>query len=166
MSTIKNAIERIIAVRDKLTFLGPTLARITMGSVFIGTGWGKLNNIASTVEYFASLHIPAPAFQARLAAGTEFFGGLLVLVGLGARLASLPMAFTMVVAIATAKWADVDGLTTLLGFEEWSYIVFFVWIALAGPGPLSLDALVKRLWQQRHRDETAGLPKPLLHPQG
>ena len=51
MSTIKNAIERIIAVRDKLTFLGPTLARITMGSVFIGTGWGKLNNIASTVEY-------------------------------------------------------------------------------------------------------------------
>jgi len=167
MSTIKHQIERITAIRDKLSFLGPTLARITMGSVFIGTGWGKLNNIASTVEYFASLHIPAPAFQARLAAGTEFFGGILVLLGLGARLASLPMAFTMVVAIATAKWADVDGLTTLLGFEEWSYIVFFVWIALAGPGPLSLDALVKRLWKQRQRQRTeaAGLPKPLLHPQ-
>ncbi|HEX2658429.1 MAG TPA: DoxX family protein [Polyangia bacterium] len=166
MSTIKNAIERITTLRDKLSFLGPTLARITLGSVFIGTGWGKLNNIASTVEYFASLHIPAPAFQARLAAGTEFFGGILVLLGLGARLASLPMAFTMVVAIATAKWADVDGLTTLLGFEEWSYIVFFIWLALAGPGPLSLDALVKRLWERQHqRGEGAGLPKPLLHPQ-
>jgi len=163
MSTIKNSIERIKAIREKLTFLGPTLARITMGSVFIGTGWGKLNNIASTVEYFASLHIPAPAFQARLAAGTEFFGGILVLLGLGARLASLPMAFTMVVAIATAKWADVDGLTTLLGFEEWSYIVFFVWIAVAGPGPLSLDALIKRLWLGK-QSSSLGLPKPRLQP--
>jgi putative oxidoreductase len=163
MLTIKNSIERIKAIREKLTFLGPTLARITMGSVFIGTGWGKLNNIASTVEYFASLHIPAPAFQARLAAGTEFFGGILVLLGLGARLASLPLAFTMVVAIATAKWADVDGLTTLLGFEEWSYIVFFIWIAVAGPGPLSLDALIKRLWL-RQRSSSAGLPKPQLQP--
>ena len=164
MSTIKTALERITAIREKVAFIGPTLARITLGSVFIGTGWGKLNNMASTVEYFASLHIPAPAFQARLAAGTEFFGGILVLLGLGARLASLPMAFTMVVAIATARWKDVDGLTSLLGLEEWSYIVFFIWIALAGPGPLSLDAVAQRLWKRRHSVE-GPRPEPLLRPQ-
>ena len=163
MTSIKNAIERFTAIRDKLAFIGPTLARITMGSIFIGTGWGKLNNMASTVEYFASLHIPAPAFQARLAAGTEFFGGILFLIGLGTRLVALPMAFTMVVAIAAAKRADIDGLSTLLGFEEWSYIVFFIWVALVGPGPLSLDALWARL--RKRETGAAALPKPLLRPQ-
>jgi len=53
----------------------------------------------------------------------------------------------------------------LLGFEEWSYIVFFIWIALAGPGPLSLDALIRKL-RARLGDRQAALPKPLLRPQG
>lgn len=157
----KSAIERLTSIRDKVAFIGPTLARITVGVVFIGTGWGKLNNLAQTVEYFASLHIPAAGFQARLAAGTEFFGGILVLLGLGARLASLPLAFTMVVAILTAKRAELDGVTTLLGFEEWSYIVFFVWIALAGPGPLSLDALIARRRKRQRASAASALSAPL-----
>ena len=82
-------------------------------------------------------------------AGTEFFGGLLVLLGLGTRLVSLPLAFTMVVAILTAKRPNIDGLTTLVGFEEWSYLVMFIWIALAGAGPLSLDALIRRVRRLR-----------------
>lgn len=142
---IKNTIERIIALREKVPFVGPALARLTVGAVFIGTGWGKLHTLPAVTEYFASLHIPAPGFNARLAAGTEFVGGLLVLLGLFSRLAVLPMAFTMVIAILTAKRPDIDGLTSLLGFEEWSYLVFFIWIALAGPGALSLDALIARL---------------------
>ena len=165
MPTVKNAIERITAIRDKVAFIGPTLARITVGSVFIGTGWGKLNNLVQTTEYFASLHIPAAGFQARLAAGTEFVGGILVLLGLGARLASLPLAFTMVVAILTAKRAELDGLTTLFGFEEWSYIVFFVWIALVGPGPLSLDALIARWRKREPASSGSALSKPLPRPQ-
>ena len=54
--------------------------------------------------------------------------------GLGTRLVSLPLAFTMVIAILTAKRPDIDGLTALVGFEEWSYLVIFIWIALAAPG--------------------------------
>lgn len=165
MSTefLKKAQDRMVAIREKLSFIGPTLARLTLASVFIGTGWGKLNNIGSTVEYFASLHIPAPAFQARLASGVELVGGVLLLLGLFTRLAVLPMAFTMVIAIITAKRDELDGLRALLGFEEWTYIVLFVWLALAGPGPLSLDALWTR-W--RHRSSSSrSLPKPIMHPQ-
>ena len=54
----------------------------------------------------------------------------------------------MVIAILTAKRGDITGLTALVGFEEWSYLVFFIWLALAGAGPLSIDALIGRL---RHR---------------
>ncbi|HVZ74958.1 MAG TPA: DoxX family protein [Polyangia bacterium] len=134
--------ERLTAVAKRLSFLGPTLARLTVGLVFIGTGWGKLHTLPDVTEYFASLHIPMPGFNARLAASTEFFGGVLVLVGLATRLAVLPMAFTMVIAILTAKLPDAHGLTDLVGFEEWSYLVFFIWLAVAGAGPLSLDHLL------------------------
>jgi putative oxidoreductase len=141
---MNNTIARLRAAGDKLSFVGPTLARLTVGLVFIGTGWGKLHTLPDVTEYFASLHIPAPGFNAALAASTEFFGGILVLVGLGTRLASLPLGFTMAVAILTAKRADISGVTTLVGFEEWSYLVFFIWLAVAGAGPLSLDRLVAR----------------------
>jgi putative oxidoreductase len=146
---IDNTLERLRAIANRLSFLGPTLARLTVGVVFIGTGWGKLHTLPDVTEYFASLHIPAPAFQARLAAGTEFFGGILVLIGLATRLASLPLGFTMVVAIATAKRAELTGLSALLGFEEWSYLVFFIWLAVAGAGPLSLDALWMKMRGRR-----------------
>ena len=157
---IKNALGRLRGFADKSSFMGPTLARLTVGVVFVGTGWGKLHSLPDVTSFFTDLGIPFPAFNARLTAGTEFFGGLLVLLGLCTRLASLPLAFTMVIAILTAKRANIDGITSLLGFEEWSYLVFFLWIALAGPGPLSLDALITRL--RKRAAET--LPKPLLRP--
>jgi putative oxidoreductase len=162
LTTVQNALARLRNRADQLSFIGPALVRITLGVVFIGTGWGKLNTLPQVTEFFASLHIPAPAFQARLAASTEFFGGILVLVGLGTRLVSLPLAFTMVVAILTAKRADIDGISSLLGFEEWSYLVMFLWLAFAGAGALSLDALVSRL--RGRQSASAELPKPLLRP--
>jgi putative oxidoreductase len=66
------------------------------------------------------------------------------------RFIAVPMMVIMVVAIAAVKWADVDSLATLLGFEEVSYFVMFAWLAIAGPGPISLDHLVmKRLRPNR-----------------
>ena len=159
---IQNSLQRLRAAGDKIAFLGPTLARLTVGLVFVTTGWGKLHSIPDVTSFFTDLGIPAPGFSARLTAGTELFGGLLVLLGLGTRLASLPLAFTMVVALVTAKRASIDGLTALVGLEEWSYLVLFLWIALAGAGPLSLDALIARL---RGGRRPMPLPKPLLRPQ-
>lgn len=130
-----------LKIAGKLSFAAPALIRLTVGLVFTGTGWGKLHTLDDVTKFFTDLGIPMPGLNARVAAGTEFFGGILILMGLGARLVALPMAFAMVVAIATAKRADIDAFTTLVGFEEWSYLVMFLVIALQGAGPLSLDAL-------------------------
>jgi putative oxidoreductase len=54
----------------------------------------------------------------------------------------------MIVAIRSAKWADVDSLETLLGFDEFEYLALFLWLAIAGPGVLSLDHLLQR-WFSR-----------------
>jgi putative oxidoreductase len=151
-------LERLQSFARRIQPIGPALARLTVGLVFIQTGWGKLHKLPEITDWFASLNIPAPWLNARIASSTEFFGGILVLLGLGTRLAALPMAFTMIIAILTAKRGDIDGLTTLVGFEEWSYLVMFLWLAVAGGGPLSLDRLVgpplRRLLEKKwsHRE--------------
>jgi putative oxidoreductase len=159
---ITNLLGRLRAIGDKLSFLGPTLARLTVGIVFIGTGWGKLHSLDKVTQFFTDLGIPMPGFNARVTACTEFFGGILILLGLGTRLVALPLAFTMVIAIITAKRDDINGFTSLFGFEEWSYLVLFVWLAVAGAGPLSLDALISRV--RGPRGAQAELAKPALRP--
>jgi putative oxidoreductase len=161
ITTISTIRKRLQGLARRLTFLAPALIRLTVGVVFVQTGWGHLTHLGDTIEAFRNdFGVPFPEFNARLASGTEFFGGILLLLGLGTRLAALPMAFTMVVAILTAKRAQIDGVATVLGFEEWSYIVMFLTLAIIGPGALSLDALVAR---RMNRDAMApALPKPLL----
>ena len=164
LTIIKSSFDRLRTLGDKASFIGPTLARLTLGVLFVGTGWGKLHSLPDLTQFFTDLHIPAPGFQARVVAGTEFLGGLMLLLGLGARLASLPLAITMVVAILTAKRAEIDGVSALFGFEEWSYLVMFLWIAVAGSGPLSLDRLIGVVRRRLAERAPVSLPKPLLRP--
>ena len=62
------------------------------------------------------------------------------------RLATLPLIVSMIVAILTARLADLHGLFDLVGFEEFTYLAILVMIAILGPGRASLDHLLaKRL---------------------
>jgi putative oxidoreductase len=88
-----------------------------------------------------------PEIVTPFVSGVEFVGGFLLLVGLLTRFAAVPMMIVMLVAIVAAKAAEVDSLETLLGFEEISYLVMFAWLAIAGPGPVSLDHLVLRTFR-------------------
>lgn len=131
-------------VADRMAWAGPLAVRIVVGWVFLSTGWTKLQILPRMTEMFRGWSIPAPEILTPFVSGMEFVGGLLLLVGLLTRFIAVPMMVIMVVAIAAVKWADVDSLATLLGFEEVSYFVMFAWLAIAGPGPVSLDHLVLR----------------------
>ena len=134
------------SVSDRLRWLPPTVARLTIGLVFLQTGWGKVTNIQKVVGFFTELGIPAPELQARLAATAELACGALILIGLFTRVATLPLIATMTVALLTAKRGDIHELTDLLGMEEYLFIVALLWLGAYGAGPLSLDALfVRRL---------------------
>src|SRR5213593_2333437 len=93
----------ILRITGRIDWLPPTLARLCVGLVFFNSGWGKLHGLNDVIEYFRSLGIPAPEIQAPFAAGTEFVCGLLLLLGLFTRVASVPLIITMIVAILTAK---------------------------------------------------------------
>jgi putative oxidoreductase len=134
----------ILRVASSLAWLPPTLTRLTLGYVFIESGWGKLHSLPKVIAYFGELGIPAPQLQAPLAATAELVCGILLLVGLATRVASLPLVVTMIVAILTARRAELNGISDLFGFIEYLYIVLCLWLCAHGAGPISLDAVFAR----------------------
>ena len=129
-------------VAGYFTWAAPLAVRIVVGWVFLWSGWEKLQILPRMIENFRSWGIPAPEIVTPFVSGVEFVGGLLLMFGLLTRFAAVPMMIVMLIAIVAAKAEQIDSLETLLGFEEVSYFVMFVWLAIAGPGPISLDHLV------------------------
>lgn len=124
--------------------------RITIGWRFYLSGSGKLKNFEGTEKFFADLHIPAPGFHAGLVGYTEMIGGLLLIAGLGTRLASVPLIISMIVAYLTAHRED--GFNSLYDFTDQAPFMFLcvTLVTLAfGPGKVSLDALIARWWKNR-----------------
>lgn len=131
-------------IASHFLWVGPLIARITVGYVFMLTGWGKLKNLDQVTEYFTSLGIPAPHILTPFVSCLECFGGLFLILGVLTRISAGGLAVTMIVALVTAKWAEVDSLHTLLGFEETLFLAIFTWLAICGAGKASLDHLIEK----------------------
>jgi putative oxidoreductase len=148
-----------LTVTGALAFLPPLLTRLVLGQAFFLTGRGKLENFGNTVQFFTNLGIPMPELNAAFVSRLEFYGGIALILGLLTRLLAAGLTSTMVVALATAdKQSFLDalrgsgdqGLTDIVPFV---YLIFLAWLAIAGPGPVSLDALVARWLQLRPADK-------------
>lgn len=130
--------------KPRFEWLPLLAARFTVGWIFLQSGWGKLHNLEGVTNFFVSLGIPFAAVQAPLVACLEFGGGLLLLLGLGTRIAALPLVGVMLMAIRTALWPDIHALSDLFGLAEFGYVVLLSGLVVFGAGSLSLDALVRR----------------------
>jgi putative oxidoreductase len=131
-------------IASYFAWAGPLVMRLVVGYVFMLTGWGKLNNLPQMIQNFTEWGIPFPRILTPFVSGVEFFGGILLMLGLFTRIPAAMLAVVMLVAIKSAKWENVDSLETLLGFEEMTYFAAFLWLAIAGPGAASLDRLLLR----------------------
>jgi putative oxidoreductase len=129
-----------------LTWLPPLVARITIGVVFVQSGWGKLQNLPAMIERFRGWGIPAPAFQAPFASASELIFGGLVLVGLFTRFSAIPLIIIMVVAMKSVAYDGAEAIKQgtfnyLFGLMEYLYVVILLWLAIYGPGAFSLDRI-------------------------
>src|SRR6478736_7299091 len=138
-SFVSNARVRALTITRRLDWLGPLVARITLGVLFVSAGWGKVHNLAKVTAYFGELGIPFPGLQAPMVSFIELIGGALLIVGLASRFAAVPLMGSMAVAILTAQRENVHGLPDLFGLVEWTYFALLLWVAIAGPGKVSLD---------------------------
>lgn len=127
--------------------------RLYWGWQFAQTGWGKLHHLAQITEFFRSLGIPFPAFNAHFVSGLEFVGGLLLIAGLASRLTGFLLAANMFVAYWTA---DRDALFSFFsdpgkfyGADPYTFLFASLLVLIFGAGFFSLDAAIARRWRMR-----------------
>lgn len=86
-------------------FVAPLLLRLYLAPVLMQAGWNKLTSFEDTAAWFGNpdwgLGLPMPEVMASLAIGAEFFGAILLLIGLATRLIAIPLMITMLVAAMT-----------------------------------------------------------------
>jgi len=128
--------------------------RLYWGWQFAQTGWGKLHNLAKITSFFANLNIPFPAVNAHFISGLEFFGGILLILGLGSRLIGLLLAGNMLVAYWTA---DHEALTSIFSdpgkfyvADPYTFLFTSVMILIFGAGLFSVDTLLAKRFKERN----------------
>lgn len=150
-----NFYSRLITIGN---FLQPFLLlalRLYWGYSFFQTGLGKLSDIDSIIVFFQKLEIPFPTISAYLAATTECIGGFCLLIGFASRLVAIPLIFTMVVAYLTAH---IESLKTIFDDPQnfikqtpFTYLLTALIIFVFGPGKLSFDYLLEKLFLKRKK---------------
>ena len=130
--------------------LAGLVLRVPAGVIFAAHGAQKLfgafggYGLEGTGQYMASIGLEPGYLMALLAGSAEFFGGVALLLGLVVRPAALLLAFTMVVAIASAHLAN--GLFMSNGGYEFALSLLAISLGLLfhGAGRLSIDNIIFR----------------------
>lgn len=134
--------KKLFATQDSIGLL---VLRLFVGITFTVHGADKLfgafggRGISDFAGVLASLGLPHPTLQAYLAGGSEFFGGLFLVLGFLTRLAALPPMAVMLVAIFKVHWPH--GFFIQKGGFEYPFVVCGALVALLalGGGMFSVD---------------------------
>jgi len=146
---IRKHVEQVLDWIDQQEWFAQLLVRLFVGYFFMETGWGKLHNLDGFAQRFAGWGIPYPYFNAALSAYTEFIGGWLTIIGLGTRLISIPMIINMLVAILKVNLKRVGSIDDFVELDEPLYALAYLWLLLSGPGWVSVDFFVRRVFGLR-----------------
>jgi len=140
--------------------------RLYWGWQFAQTGWGKMHNLAKITGFFGSLGIPFPSFSAHFISGLEFFGGILLILGLGSRLIGLLLAANMFVAYWTA---DHEALTAIFSdpgkfyvADPYTFLFASLIVLIFGAGLFSVDALLARQLKAKATFPASVAQEPIL----
>jgi len=126
-------------ILEKLKPLALLLLRLGVGGIFLQQGYLKLFREPVKWLHWFPQH-GFPSYFAYLAGGIEFFGGILLLLGLLTRIAGLLLAVEMAVAVwkvslphAGIQNVDGYGLPLMLALASFT-------LAAVGAGLFSVDA--------------------------
>jgi len=149
-------IRRWLAVLDSLRDVAPLMLRIVVGATFVLAGYPKITNYSQSVSQIAGM-VPLGGLLAWSVPIVEFFGGLLLLAGLGTRVWSLLLAVTMFFAIAFVHGKQgfaMHGEMMDFGGKQvpvpagWAFQATLLAACLSmvvlGAGRLSIDHLIRR----------------------
>lgn len=116
-----------------------TILRIVVGIVFLVHGYLKLFHMGfhGVAGFFAHAGIPLPMVSAVVVTLVEFVGGILLIAGIGVRIAAALLAVDMAVAILAVHLKH--GFYNPMGFEfPLTLLAATLCLALSGGGMFSL----------------------------
>ncbi|MGB7439093.1 MAG: DoxX family protein [Candidatus Acidiferrum sp.] len=120
--------------------------RLAVGLIFFTQGILKFTDPHLGVERFARIGFPEPYFTARFVGTFEIICGLLVLVGLRTRAASVPLLVIICTAIVTTKLPELarpaQGFWYMVSDARTDFAMLcgLIFLIVTGPGAFSLDA--------------------------
>jgi putative oxidoreductase len=122
--------------------------RFYWGWQLVESGWGKLHNLDKVTEFFTSLGLPMPGPTAVFISSLEFFGGILLALGLFSRLISLMLTVNLITAYITA---DREALSSIFSDPDkfmaaapFTFLFASLLILIFGPGKIAVDTLLGR----------------------
>ncbi|MBT2623611.1 DoxX family protein [Chryseobacterium sp. ISL-6] len=125
------------------------IIRLMVGAVFLSEGIQKfLFADQLGTGRFEKIGLPSPEFLGSFVGGFEIVCGLLILVALFTRLASIPLIIIMLVAIATTKsevltekgfWETMHGSRT-----DWAMLLGSVFLLIKGSEFWSSDKILRK----------------------
>lgn len=128
----------------------PLALRLPIGITFMAHGAQKLfgwfggYGLEGTGQWMASIGLTPGYLMALMAGSSEFFGGLLLIIGLLIRPTSAVLAFTMLMAIVTVH-LDNGLFMSNNGYEfGLALLAATVSLAISGAGKLSIDSKITR----------------------
>jgi putative oxidoreductase len=132
-------VEEPLRFLDRLQPLALLVLRLVLGAIMIGHGYPKVfGGLSHHAQFVSGLGLPG--WWAYLSAAAEFLGGILVVVGLFTRCASLSILIDLSVAIWKVHWSS-----GLLGNGGYQFPLALSAIAFAliffGGGPIALDGV-------------------------
>ncbi|WP_149243606.1 DoxX family protein [Dyadobacter sp. 32] len=116
------------------------LLRIGFGILMIPNhGYAKLMHFQEFKTDFVDFMGLGMEVSLGLAIFAEFFCSILIIIGLGTRLAVIPLIFTVLVILSVHNWE-------LIGEHELAtaFLIGYVAILILGPGEYSLDGLIQK----------------------
>lgn len=123
--------------RETCTSVGLLGLRVGIGLMMLVHGVQKVQGFSAMSEAFPDPIGLGSQLSLILAIGAEVGASLLLIVGLGTRLAAVPLAFTMFVALFIVHAEDGWRVKELAAV----YLLVYVSLMLTGPGRFSLDHL-------------------------
>src|ERR1039458_5505316 len=126
------------------------LIRIAVGLIFFTQGILKYTDPGMGVVRFTRIGFAHPYFTAHFVGTFEILCGLLLLLGIGTRLASIPLLIVIMTAIATTKVPELfranQGFWYMVSDARTDFAIFccLVFLISVGGGSWSLDARLAR----------------------
>lgn len=125
------------------------IIRLIVGIVFLSEGIQKfLFPLIRGAGRFEKIGLPYPDFFGSFVGTFEIICGILILIGLLTRLASIPTLIIMIVAIATTKMETlaVDGFWQMMhgSRTDWAMLLSSLFLIIKGGGKWSIDSMIMK----------------------